>query len=113
MRKKWKKTYEIFSEMNKKYQIFWIHPKEGAELKELSVVFDIPEICTVEDCIMLGLKELNKILELKQKGYCLAENPKLYELFIAKKTGRPKEDYPCKFYWIRLFLNCFFFGVSL
>lgn len=43
----------------------------------------------------MGLKELNKILELKEKGYCLAENPKLYELFISKKNGKPKEDYPC------------------
>jgi len=67
-----------------------------------SILLELPEICTIEDCILMTLKEINKKLNLKEKGYTLTEKPKLYELFIAKKNGKPKEDYPCTY-----FLNFF------
>ena len=89
----------INSNFGQKYQIHWINTKEFNEKNEeqsYSIFLDLPEVCTVEDCILMALKELNKILEKTKKGYTLIEKSKLYELFIAKKTGKPKEDYPCK-----------------
>lgn len=85
------------SEINQKYQIHWCAETIFDEEASFSILIDLPEICTVQDCIMMALKELNKVLQIKQVSYSLEENPQLYELFIAKKNGKPKEDYPCKF----------------
>ena len=70
-----------------------------------SILLDLPEICTVEDCLMMALKEINRKLNLKEKRYTLTEKPKLYELFIAKKNGKPKEDYPCTYFFKVFFIK--------
>lgn len=84
---------------NLKYQIHWIDNFENSEKEKCqtySILLDLPEICTVKDCIVMSINELNKILEKKDISYSLIDNPKHYELFISKKNGMPKEDYPCK-----------------
>lgn len=57
---------------------------------------NLPDHCTVNDCITFSLKEINKELGKKGLPYSLSAETNLFYLFLAKKNGKPKLDYPGK-----------------
>jgi len=60
------------------------------------IKLELPNQCTVEDCIIHSIKYLNHQFKTLDSPYQLKEQACHYEIFHAKKNGRPKEDYPCK-----------------
>lgn len=57
---------------------------------------ELPNQCTVQDIIALSLQTLNAMLPKEEKEYTLKDDPSLYLLYISKKNGMPKTDYPRK-----------------
>jgi len=62
------------------------------------VNLELPNQCTVEDCIIQTIKYLNHQFKVGNVAFFLNENYRDYEVFHARKNGKPKEDYPCKFF---------------
>jgi len=74
--------------------VVWINSREGDTLVELKL--ELPNQCTVQDCIALALKTVNHLLLKEEKDFTLCDDPNLYLLYISKKNGMPKTDYPRK-----------------
>lgn len=47
----------------------------------------------------MSILEFNKELEQKNLNYRLIKKTELYYLFLAKKNGKPKLDYPGYYYF--------------
>lgn len=76
-----------------KFKISWINFQEFDTI--YSVNLDLSNQATVEDCIIQTIKNLNDQFKTKNSSFSLNENPKLYNIYYAKKNGFPKDDYPC------------------
>ena len=70
---------------------------------------EAPASCNVEDFIHICLEPFNIELRRKNQNFELIEEPKLWELCIAKKNGKPKEDLPSIFYFLYYIFNNFFY----
>lgn len=58
-----------------------------------SVLVELQHQCIVKEAIQQVLPYFNQELDKKTK-YKLAQDPNLYELYLAKRSGQPKTDYP-------------------
>jgi len=77
-----------------KYSAYWISKGEGD--KVYSVIVELPHLETVLEAIRDVLPYLNQQLAENNSPYILSEDPTVYDLYKAKKTGHPKLDYPGK-----------------
>eukprot|EP01017_Pseudomicrothorax_dubius_P025384 TRINITY_DN2740_c0_g2_i1.p1 TRINITY_DN2740_c0_g2~~TRINITY_DN2740_c0_g2_i1.p1 ORF type:complete len:288 (-),score=36.69 TRINITY_DN2740_c0_g2_i1:117-980(-) len=75
-----------------KYTIFW-GCKDNPE-KTYEIVVELPTDCTVADCIVAAVPLLNEVLKFHKCSYLLRNDANLYEMYYAKKNGKPKPDYP-------------------
>lgn len=69
-----------------------MNSREGDSRVELKL--ELPDQCTVQDCIALSLKTLNNLLPKEEKEYTISDDCNQYVLYISKKNGMPKTDYP-------------------
>lgn len=76
-----------------KYCISWINTLENDRVYDIKL--ELPNQCTVEDCIIQALKYLNHQFKLLNSPQQFKEKACFYEIYHAKKNGHPKEDYPC------------------
>lgn len=76
--------------MFSKYTFYWISKR--ANNKVYQVIIELPHTCSVLEAIEKVIPYFNQELE----HISLNLDPKLYELFFAKKSGLPKSDYPGK-----------------
>jgi len=74
-----------------KYTFFWISRREDERIYQVMV--ELPRNCTVIDAIEKILPYFNQELATKST-YKLDLTADLYDLYSAKKSGRPKSDYP-------------------
>lgn len=63
---------------------------------------ELPRNCTVIEAIEKVIPYFNQELAMKST-YKLDLSPSLYDLYSAKKSGRPKSDYPGTIFH---YLNC-------
>ncbi len=70
----------------------WVDSKQNDKL--LDVKLELPSQCTVQDCIVFAIKGINANLKNENYHYSLKENYNLYSMFVSKKNGYPKTDYP-------------------
>lgn len=75
-----------------KYSAYWANKKEDD--KVYSVVLELPHLETVQEAIRDILPLLNQRLEAENSPFSLVEDPALFNLYKAKKTGHPKLDFP-------------------
>eukprot|EP01017_Pseudomicrothorax_dubius_P038795 TRINITY_DN5869_c0_g1_i6.p1 TRINITY_DN5869_c0_g1~~TRINITY_DN5869_c0_g1_i6.p1 ORF type:complete len:282 (-),score=60.06 TRINITY_DN5869_c0_g1_i6:104-949(-) len=85
------KPMGVFTKYNK-YTIFWASARENDETYEITV--ELPSFCTVFDAKKVAIETFNILLQEKKKEFCLHYNYELFEMYFAKKNGRPKLDYP-------------------
>eukprot|EP01017_Pseudomicrothorax_dubius_P018876 TRINITY_DN2080_c0_g2_i3.p1 TRINITY_DN2080_c0_g2~~TRINITY_DN2080_c0_g2_i3.p1 ORF type:complete len:252 (+),score=75.77 TRINITY_DN2080_c0_g2_i3:65-820(+) len=85
------KPTTVFTKYNK-YTFFWVNSRENEEVYE--VIMELPSYCTVLEAKKTAIETLNALLKEKKKEYLLSGNVELFELYFAKKNGRPKLDYP-------------------
>lgn len=60
-------------------------------------MLELPITITVADAIKCAIPLLNEHLRANNSKLRLKTLPNLYNCFVAKKTGRPKSDFPGKF----------------
>lgn len=70
----------------------WVNTKENDQLREIKL--ELPTQCTVQDCICLAIKGINADIKNENLPYSLKEDFNFYNMFVSKKNGYPKTDYP-------------------
>jgi hypothetical protein len=74
------------------YRVFWIDNLNNNRCYEVTV--DLFSQATIHDCIIRSLKLFNNQFKKMELNFDLLENPDLYDLYLAKKNGHPKSDFP-------------------
>lgn len=74
-----------------KYNFYWFSKSENDKM--YSVLVELPQQCSVYEAIQRLLPYFNQELAHKSQ-VLLAQDPDLFEMYFAKKTGHPKLDYP-------------------
>ena len=64
---------------------------ENDKLYEIKI--ELPE-CPISQCIRQTVRFLNDQLKILNTNMKILENPDFYCLYMAKKSGKPKFDYP-------------------
>ena len=75
-----------------KYTIFWTSKAESDKIYQLIV--ELPHLETVLEGIRDIIPYFNEQLVQNGSNRALSLDPNLFELYKAKKSGRPKIDYP-------------------
>lgn len=78
--------------LTNRYLVVWINSHESDSPVEMKL--ELPNQCTVQDCVALSLKSINDLISKENKDYTLSEDPSNYLFYISKKNGMPKTDYP-------------------
>lgn len=74
-----------------KYSFFWV---STAEDEVYDIIMEFPGFSTIEDAIRKAIPEFNmKFLQLN-KPFRLSDDPADFQMYHAKKNGKPKLDYP-------------------
>lgn len=81
-----------------KYNIYWTNKHEGDLMYQ--VLIEFPGFTKVADALKPILREINKKLIEQMKNFSLKDIPDMYRLYSAKKTGKPKLDYPRNFPYV-------------
>ena len=69
---------------------YWVSKKDGDQVTEVKI--ELPLDITVQEAIEEALPLINQ--ELMNTTIRLDMDPSLYYLYVAKKNGHPKPDYP-------------------
>ena len=60
-----------------------------------SIQFDVVDYCEIGEMVQKALLEANNFFEqMSMPQRFLNEKIDLYEIYMSKKTGKPKTDYP-------------------
>ncbi len=77
-----------------KYTFFWVSTKENDKVYQ--IVIELPHLVSVIEAIRDIIPYFNQRLAEDGSQYSLSNDPNLYDLYKAKKTGFAKLDYPGK-----------------
>mmetsp|Transcript_8489 Transcript_8489/g.9577 ORF Transcript_8489/g.9577 Transcript_8489/m.9577 type:complete len:269 (+) Transcript_8489:77-883(+) len=74
-----------------KYHFYWFCRAENNKM--YSVLVELQQQCLVREAIQQVIPYFNQDMD-KKTQYKLAQDPDLYYLYSAKRSGQPKLDYP-------------------
>lgn len=74
-----------------KYTVYWINRLDE---KVYQLLIEWPHVEIVIEAIRDVIPYINQRLAEDNSPYMLNSDPNLYEFFKAKKSGKPKLDYP-------------------
>ena len=75
-----------------KYTVYWVNHEEGDKVYQINI--ELPHLEVVADAIKDIIPYFNQKLALDNSNYQLSTDPNSFELYIAKRSGYPKSDYP-------------------
>lgn len=75
-----------------KYTFYWISEKENDKVYQ--IVIELPHLVSVLEAIRDVIPYFNQRLAEEGSQLVLANDPNLFDLYKAKKSGHAKTDYP-------------------
>jgi len=74
-----------------KYTVYWVNKQDD---KAIQLLIEWPHVEIVIEAIRDVIPYINQRLAEENSPYILNSDPNMYEFFKAKKSGKPKLDYP-------------------